>query len=1749
MKKHNDRFAAHSDEMIGTGVKAKGVPTTPANQAAEEDTLSSVQPCFVVGIGVSTGGQETLEQIFTALPTDCGLAFVVVMHLPPDGPSFLAEMLSRYTTMPVVTAEEGTPLQPDTVHVIPAGSILAVRGSRLHLEERGLPHGAFHPIDRLFCSFAEEVGERAIAIVLSGSGSDGAQGTRRVKNAGGIVIVQEPGSALYPAMPKSAIDCGAVDFVLTAEEIPAKIAEITHGTCVMTTRACHVTSHDEDLNAVFSIVKASTGHDFSSYKSNTVLRRIERRMAVHDVAGIGRYIALLRENYQEAHALCQDILIGVTSFFRDPDAFAVLRREVIPRLLANRPTDEPLRIWHACCASGEEVYSMAMLVREYQDKHNLAGNVLIFATDIDEVAIAQARSGLYGDDIEDNVGAERLKTFFTRSDGRWQVKKQLREMIVFAHHSLIKDPPFSRLDLLVCRNFLIYLNPDMQKRLIAVFHQVLKPRGVLFLGSSETGERNPELFVPIDKKWKIFERQEGEQRPGTQFPFTASLKKLSGPGRTPKPTVPLETGPGVVAEKLLMERYSPPCVVVNEKYEVVHVSTRTKRYLEVPPGAPTKDILRMAREELRPALRAAIYKVFAERQKVTFRGLQLIDDGAELRVNVVAEPLDAPEGAGNLAMVVFEQAAVTLSLGTAPDAKELSAGDETSKDLLIRQLEEQLRVTHEQLQATSEQLETSHEGFMSANEELMSINEEFQSGNEELQSTNEELETSKEELQALNEELNTVNTELQGKVEELNQANSDMENLLASSGMATLFLDRDMNIKGFTPAVAALFNLIQSDIGRTFRHFAGKIDWPSFTGDAESVLAGGSFAEREVATLDRERCFLKRIFPYRATAGSIDGIVVSFIEITERKRMEVALKESEQQVRLKLDSIISPEGDLGNLDLGDIIDARSLQSLVDDFYELTGMPMGLIDLKGKVLVGVGWQDVCTKFHRVNPDACRNCVDSDVRLSAGVPTGEYKIYKCKNNMWDVATPVMIGDRHFGNLFMGQFFFEDEQPDYEQFRRQAREFGFDETEYFAAIAAAPRLNRKTLHTSMAFFMKLASNFSQLSYSNLKLARSLTERNALMESLQESEERLRFFIKYAPASLAMFDTDMRYLSVSRRWMSDYGLGELDLNGESQYQVFPEIAAQLREAYGRGLAGEVVRGEADRFILDGGSVRWMRWEVRPWFDAAGNIGGIVIFSEDITDIKNAEDILRRYELLAGHSRDIILFVRREDGRILEANAAAVNGYGYEHEKLVQLTVKDLRAPDSRELTDAQMAESDLQGILFETTHLRRDGSTFPVEVSAQGTTINGTRTIISVIRNITERKRAEVELQLAKEAAEAANRAKSQFLANMSHELRTPMTGVLGMLDLALSGTLDGGQREFIETAHNSARSLVRILNDILDLTKIEIGKISIEEKPFSIRKCVENTFNILLPAAKSKGLDLNSMVDDDVPVTLVGDQTRLNQVLTNLAGNAVKFTEQGKVEIRVATGGRALGGKRKISFIVVDTGIGIPDNKKDLLFRVFSQVDESHSRVYGGTGLGLAISKEIAELMGGTITLESEEGKGSTFSFTLPLSEAEPEHDSTSASGEMASERMAPRAEELIRPRLLIAEDDLTIRRVLGGMLQRLNYEVEFAENGLSAVEMWGNGNYGLILMDIQMPRMNGYEATAAIRAKEATRGGHIPIVAMTANALKEDEERCLDVGMDSYISKPIDFKKTLQVIGETLKNAYGIQGVNTSAQSGS
>ncbi len=840
------------------------------------DALSdtSNDPFPVVALGASAGGLESLEKFFLNIPPDNGMAFVVVVHLAPQHKTLLPGLLARYTQMATCLAEDGTSIVPNTVYIIPSNREMTICDGQLRLDEKEIERGVRHTIDNFLISLAADAGSRAVAVILSGTGTDGTIGIKDINIAGGVVIAEAEHSAKYTGMPNSAINSGLVDLILPAEGIGEKLLELeSKPPLLRSTEADPAKRIAENLGRIFHLVKRKTSHDFSTYKTNTMIRRIERRMYINNIATVEDYVTFLEQSAEECQALFKEVLISVTGFFRDPEAFNWLESEIIPKLFEEHDPSQPIRIWLPGCATGEEAYSLAILLKEHADEQQENCKIQIFASDIDQQAIDSARKGIYPEGISAQISKDRLKRFFTRAENHFEINKQIREMVIFAYHNLIKDPPFSRLDLVICRNLLIYLNPEIQKRVIALFYQVLRPGGYLFVGTSETVGRQTDLFRVLNKKWKFFvRRHHGPQLHYNLITAIPTISELPAPEKNGAKIPPLS--PGQIAERLLIQRYSPPCVVINNKHEILYYSTRTARYLEPPLGEPTQDILLLVHQDLRPALRAAIHKLQTAQEAVEYRNLSMHTAGTVESVRLRVEPILKPAAAQELALVIFEREEPGSA---APAAAQALPGQprQAGQEQIIAQLEDQLHATQEELQATIERLESANEELKSSNEELMSMNEEFQS-------TNEELETSKEELQALNEELVTVNAELERKIEELGQTNDDLQNLLSSSEIATIFLNRQLQVKRFTPRLADLFNLIDSDIGRPLRHLTGKISYPELEQDAETVLDTLTPIERELSSVDGKKHFMMRMLPYRTAEDQIDGVVVTFINITSR---------------------------------------------------------------------------------------------------------------------------------------------------------------------------------------------------------------------------------------------------------------------------------------------------------------------------------------------------------------------------------------------------------------------------------------------------------------------------------------------------------------------------------------------------------------------------------------------------------------------------------------------------------------------------------------------------------------------------------------------------------------------------------------------------------------------------------------------------------------------------------------------------
>ena len=825
--------------------------------------------------------------------TDSGMAFVLVQHLAPDHKSILVELVKRYTRMQVFEVEDGMRVQPNCAYIIPPNRDMALLNGTLQLLEAVAQRGQRLSIDFFFRSLAHDQRERAMCVVLSGSGSDGTQGVRAIKAEGGMAMAQNPDSTEYDGMPRSAIGTGLIDYTLPPAEMPAQL--IAYAARALGKVALRdpqpAAKTDDSLKKIFVLLRAHTGHDFSQYKQNTVSRRVERRMAVHQIEQVDQYLRFLQETPAEIDALFRDLLIGVTNFFRDKEVFEALGQE-LASLLAGKPADSPLRVWTTGCSTGEEAYSLAILLREQMDALKKTFKVQVFATDIDARAIDTARAGVYPASIATDVSPERLARFFSVEDGGYRIHKNIRDLLVFSEHDVIKDPPFSRLDLVSCRNLLIYMGPELQRKLIPLFHYALNPGGTLLLGSSETVGDFGELFAPIDRKAKLY-RSQGEHRTAKQTSFGRFLPRsndmLAGASHVRSSTrvggLPLRE----LAERALLSR-APVAALVNEQGDILYLHGQTGKFLEPSPGEAALSIVKMARQGLRQDLTSALEEAMVRNGLASRANVRVKTNGDYTTIDLTVQPLFAEGGAGSsgLFLVAFEEVASV----DAPPIEALSTKEPSSDaERQIARLAQELRAKDERLLSTQEQMQTS-------NEELRSSNEELQSTNEELQSTNEELETSKEELQSVNEELATVNSELQAKVTDLSRVNNDMNNLLAGTGVGTVFVDHQLCIQRFTPAVTQLINLIRSDIGRPLAHIVNNLQgYNRLVLDVQDVLDTLTPKEVEVQT-HAGAWHLLRIRPYRTLENVIEGAVITFMEVTEQKRAQAVLLEHESLRRM-----------------------------------------------------------------------------------------------------------------------------------------------------------------------------------------------------------------------------------------------------------------------------------------------------------------------------------------------------------------------------------------------------------------------------------------------------------------------------------------------------------------------------------------------------------------------------------------------------------------------------------------------------------------------------------------------------------------------------------------------------------------------------------------------------------------------------------------------------------------------------------
>ena len=1401
-------------------------------ETSESPVSSVTKPTHIVGIGASAGGLSALEQFFDNMPADTGMAFVVIQHLSPDFKSLMDDLLSRHTSMPIYRVTTGIELQPNSIYLIPPKTHMTVSQEHLYLTERTVSPQVELPIDIFFNSLATDAGERAVGVVLSGTGSDGSRGIISINKNGGLVVVQSPESAQFDGMPRNAISTGICDFILSPDRIPRILIEYAISPLSVRSRMNHeleVFEDEGEYAGIFAQLRRSYNLDFSKYKASTVGRRIRRRMEFRQIPEVSDYAAIVSGDTGELELLYKDLLIGVTEFFRDTQAFQFLEQEVVPRLFSNLRRGEDLRVWSAACATGEEAYSLAILLAEKGEESDFKGKITVFATDVHKTSLEVAAQGVYDRARLTNVSPDRMDKFFKKEGSDlFRVTSELRKMVVFAPHNLLSDPPFTRLDLVCCRNLLIYFQTEVQEKVISLFHFALKKDSILFLGSSEGLGAFVGEFEVIANQHKLFRKirdlKLALNLDAKHMDRSANLPvALFQPGISRTVTIDRQ----VLADyDTLLRRHMPPGVLIDDNRNIVHYFGNVAEYLKMPEGRAENNILSLAEDNLHIALSTSLQRADNTRQFVVTRNVRIRRGDAEFLIDLNVSPLPDEKSHTTHYHVYFERVrptehALPLETQEEPDATSFDAESHFRQH--VADLEMELQSTRETLQTTVEELQTS-------NEELQATNEELLASNEELQSTN-------EELHSVNEELYSVNSEFERKNIELKQLNNDHENMLASTDIGTVFLDRQLRIRKFNPAIESFFKLLPQDIGRPIDHIAYHLSQQEeMLADINRVLANGIAIDSEEETR-HNTWLLRRIMPFRTETGQVEGVVITFTDITTVKAAELKVLRINEELELKV---------------------------------------------------------------------------------------------KDRTTDLLNEI-------------------------QERKRVE---------------------KLVEASRDYYLNILSN--------------------------------------APALIWRANTEALCDWFNTTW--------LEFTGRT-----------MEEEYGNGWAEGVHPEDLDHCV-------------RIWQDA---------FKKQVAF--EMEYRLRRYD---GEYRWIL-----DIGRPYKLLDGSFGGY-------------------------------------------------------------------IGYCFDVTERISIEKQLVESREAAESANRAKSEFLASMSHEIRTPMNGIMGMSQLLAYTELTDNQKECLDSIRTSSKNLLALINNILDLSKVESGKVELEIASFSLRGCLKEVLGNQMAGILAKDLKLVSDIHDDVPDDLMGDQHRLKQVLINIVGNAIKFTETGTITISTSLE-KSEDDAILVKLSVADTGAGINPEAMNRIFAPFSQEDNSTTRKYGGTGLGLSICAKLVELMGGKIWAESTKGCGSTFHVLIPFHKGE---GLQAPSSQAKPDLLLTWEQRSLR--ILVVDDQEINRKVTSRLLGKSGHIIETAEEGREAIEKWQAGSYDIILMDLEMPGMDGVEATAHIRGLEQDGDRHTPIIALTAHALVKVQERLLSQGFDGYVSKPMDtnsltaeIKRCMQMSDET------------------
>lgn len=1400
----------------------------------------------------------------------------------------------------------------------------------------------------------------------------------------------------------------------------------------------------QELLPIIDLLRNGLGIDFAAYKIGTVGRRILRRMEFCQETSLADYATRLSADPDELEALGHDLLIGVTEFFRDPVMFQRLE-ELLRDLLRDRPAVEGLRIWSAGCASGEEAYSLAMLAHLAAEAVGFRGEIKVFATDVHKGALTTASTGIYSRDLLEGV-PEPYRGRFLRceADDRCRVEPALRRSVVFAHHNLLADPPFTRIDLAVCRNLLIYLKPTAQIRALSALYFSLNPDGILFLGPSEGVAALESSFSPLDTSCKLYRKiphpQQRYAGAASTVPWVARPLLGSALQQSLRHAITLDRQLVHDYDQLL-RRYMPPGFLVNEQHQILHFFGDLSPYLRTPEGRAEGDMLRLVHEELRPALTTALHRAAStqsdirmERQRYSLHNtLQQVD----LSVSCIKhDPATRPHY-----LVSFQPS--ELQPGPAEVVETTFGSCDPLLSQRVNDLEEELQFTRHSLQLTIEELQASNEKLDLANEELVSSNEELQSTNEELKS--------------VNEDIYAVNAELEARNTQLAQLNRDHDNLLASTEVGTVFLDAELRVRKFSPAITSFLKLLPQDIGRPIDHIAYTLTLQSeFLQHLQDVLQNGSKLEKEIQ-VGPDEWVLKRILPFRTERGTVDGVVLTFTDISAIKLAQRSIEQINAELERKVEERTRALADN--------------EARVRAYIENAGQGF--------------WQIGADRHTQdVNPALC-----AMLGYSRDEMLGR--------------SPLEFADE------ANQAIFKIQMARIELVPHRNYEITLRHKDGHPVPVVFHATTHRTEDGQFAYGFAFVTDLSEQKQGE-------AERMRLQQMLEASLHEIYVFTCDTLQFVYASPSALRNLGYSMEQMRS--MTPVDIKPALDEQTFRATVSPLLSGMQGQLVFQTTHQRAD------GSC----YPVEIQLQLVERDGEQLFLAmiNDITERQATEQALDMARRVLDMTSDAI-FWSDEQGRFIYVNDAACRALGYSSAELHAMAVMDIDCNhDASNFGGFIQTLRREQVMTFESRHRRKDGSTFPVEMVVNLLSYGGQTYLCGFARDISLRRQAEEVLVQAKEAAEATTRAKNQFLANISHEVRTPLTGIMGMSQLLHLTPLSEEQREYLYNLDSSSQSLLVIINDLLDLTRIEAGRIQLEQDPFQPAQIAAEVVRVHEPVARRKGISLYLELDPELPCQLRGVPQRVKQILHNLVGNAVKFTDQGSVTLTIAPD-RQEGETFWLSCRVSDTGIGMSDETLARLFSPFSQGDSSIARRYGGTGLGLAICRRLTELMGGSITVESTHGLGSCFQVLLPLqldSDQQPALSQPSASAAGWS------GEPL---QILLAEDQVVSRVFATRLLERLGHSVVAVEDGAAALEAWQQQPFNIILMDVQMPGMDGLAATQAIRAEEQQRQSPpTAIIALTAHALTGDREQLLEAGFDGYVPKPIDLTLLLAEVNRLL-----------------